>query len=172
MRGLFSAILVLFTLSTTGVSLAITASCPTAQGAGKGINPVISPANATVYECSNSAEASSPPTLGDLSPQGAQLNEQLCDSHCTYHALFPDDPDSPLLPVSCGNTPGNIRPFAVNGSAISQAENQHPTGVPYMGTGGNCLPLMVPQSPINIDQQKPPTVKVTKPSPSPSPSPH
>ena len=175
MRGLSSVLLVLFTLLTSGVSLAITSSCPGAQGKNKSLGPAVAALGSTTYLCSNAAYTDTPPTLGDLSPQGAALNAQLCDSHCSYHPLFPDDPNSPLLPSACGGQQIS-RPYAINGNAISQAKNQG-AGAPYMGTGGNCLPLMVPQAPINLEDQKPPTAKVVKPakaspSPSPSPAPH
>jgi hypothetical protein len=98
------------------------------------------------------------------------LNMQVCDTNCNYQPLFPDDPDSPLIPTGCTRRPTLTQPYAVNGNANSQLANQGPPP-PYMGTGGNCLPLMIPQAPINLDDQKPPTVKESKPSASPAPSP-
>ena len=169
MRALPFVLLALFALGSSDIALAITSSCPNASRPVHRNIPVVQTVNAMTYQCSNAGVADGGGTLGDLSPQGAALNSQLCDSHCSYRALFPDDPDSPLIPVSCGGTPQMGRPFAINGNAISMAKNQGPAA-PYVGTGGNCLPLMIPQAPINLDQQKPPTVKVNKPSPSPSPS--
>jgi hypothetical protein len=169
----------------SNAALAITSNCPALENQRNKQLPVVSPMNQATYLCNNAAYGTDPPKLGDLSPQGQMLNAQVCDSNCSYHPLFPEDPDSPMIPVKCYSArqlqdpmlPRPSQQYAVNGSAAAQAANSGPPA-PYMGTGGNCQAFMIPQAPINLDQSKPPSVQESKPkpsgspAPSPSPSPH
>ena len=171
MRSLFPVSVALFCLMSSDIALAITGSnCPSLQNQRNPQLPVVSPINQPTYMCSNATNGTDPPRLGDLSAQGQMENTQICDSNCDYRPLFPEDPDSPLVPINCGRTQQLNKPYAINGNAVSQGANQGPAP-PYMGTGGNCMPLMIPQAPINLEDQKPPAVNVTKPKPSASPSP-
>lgn len=187
MRKLPVVLAAVLSLLCTDVALAITSNCPSLQNQQNKQMPAVNPMNQATYMCNNAASATDPPKLGDLSAQGEMMNAQVCDSNCVYRPLFPEDPDSPMIPQKCysehdmqrpGGQPG--QPYAINGNPSSMAANQAPPP-PYQGTGGNCEALMIPQAPINIENQPPPTVKQTKqkqatpppsPSPSPAPSPH
>lgn len=174
MRALPAILLVTLCLFSGDVALAITgsgANCPSLANQRNKQLPAVQPMNQPTYLCNNAQGATDPPRLGDLSAQGQMLNAQVCDSNCNYRPLFPNDPDSPLIPTQCGRQQNVDQPYAINGSAASQTAHAGPPPSPYMGTGANCLPLMIPQAPINIENQKPPVVKETKPSASPSPSP-
>ncbi len=173
MRFLPSILLIALCFSSSGVALAITGSgsnCPSLSNQRNKQLPAVQPMNQPTYLCNNAQYATDPPKLGDLSSQGQMLNAQVCNTNCNYRALFPDDPDSPLIPTQCGRGQNVDPPYAINGNAASQSANTGPPA-PYMGTGGNCMPLMIPQAPINLEDQKPPTVKQSKPSASPAPSP-
>lgn len=167
----------LLALASSGTGLAMNSACAQSQGRKHANLPVVAPINAMTYACSYAGYSDAPPTLGSLSPQGSEQGVQLCDANCDYAPVDPDDPESPLYPVRCGALAGRGRPYAVNGTAIAQS-NSAAAAAPYPGTGGNCMPLMIPQAPIDINQSKPPTVKIAKPSPlpsasaSPSPEPH
>jgi hypothetical protein len=179
MRSLQAVLVAVFCLMCSDVALAITSNCPSLQNQQNKQLPAVGAMNGSTYLCNNSNEATDPPKLGDLSAQGQMMNMQVCDANCTYHPLFPEDPDSPMIPVKCYSGKTLDQPYSVNGNASAMANNQGPPA-PYMGSGGNCEPLMIPQAPINIENQPPPTVKQTKPkpaasgspAPSPSPSPH
>ena len=175
MRSLPAVLVAISCLMCSNAALAITSNCPSLQNQRNKQLPAVNPMNQATYLCNNAASATDPPRLGDLSAQGQMLNMQVCNSNCNYHPLFPDDPDSPLLPTKCYASSTLNQPYAVNGNPTSMAASQGPPP-PYMGTGGNCQPLMIPQAPLNLDEQKPPTIKETKPkasaAPSPSPSPH
>src|SRR5579883_39987 len=186
MRSLPAILAAVLFLLNGSAALAITSNsnCPSLANQRNKQIPTVQPLGQPTYLCNNSAFATDQPRLGDLSPQGQMLNAQVCNSNCSYQPLFPNDPDSPVIPVKCYSEREMQQPgvapaqtYAINGSAASMSANQAPPA-PYMGTGGNCQPLMIPQAPINLPGEKPPTVKETKPqpgsspSPSPSPSPH
>lgn len=169
MRSLPAVLTAVFCLLCSDAALAIVGStCPSLANQRNTQFPAVAPMGQATYLCNNAVDATDQPRLGDLSPEGQELNTQICDSNCNYHPLFPNDPDSPLIPTSCGRGRNIDTPFAVNGSGVAQANNQGPPN-PYMGTGGNCLPLMVPQAPIIIQPSPGPAVKENKPGASPAP---
>src|SRR5579872_3597963 len=138
--ALFAAALFLMNGSA---ALAITSNsnCPSLANQRNKQIPVVNPLGQPTYLCNNATYATDQPKLGDLSPQGQMLNSQICNSNCSYQPLFPNDPDSPVIPSKCyserelARTGPLPQTYAVNGNAASMSASQAPPA-PYMGSGG------------------------------------
>lgn len=119
-----------------------------------------------MFPCSNQG---APQSIGDLTPQGQQQSVQWCESNCAYTPLFPDDSQSPMLPVRCwapGSMP-NVAAFAPMPLLVAAP------GLPRLGSAGACTqaagPVRIPQrfrvAPIDLPASRFPVAPRRLPAP-------
>lgn len=86
------------------LSWGVAGACPAISTSPSGNLPTLG-LGSQLYYCANSAGTltnGSPTKIGDLSPAGWGSNVQICNRNCSYAPIVPTDPESELMPVSCG----------------------------------------------------------------------
>ncbi|HLI97840.1 MAG TPA: hypothetical protein VKT72_17355 [Candidatus Baltobacteraceae bacterium] len=84
------------------LSWGLAGACPALQNSGA--LPVLGIGSPTYY-CANHSDMldnGNPSKLGDLSQSGWGRSVQICSKNCSYAPIVPSDPNSELMPVSCG----------------------------------------------------------------------
>jgi hypothetical protein len=85
------------------LSWGLAGACPFTPSASGNL-PVLG-VGSPLYYCANNTGllgSQEPPKIGDLSPAGWASHVQICNKDCSYAPIVPTDPQSDLMPVSCG----------------------------------------------------------------------